>query len=242
MAEIIYGKNTVYETLVSNHRIYEIFVTSRVREQEKRIIGLAMDKGITIQTVDKRVLDQMVTGNHQGIVAKIEPYRYYHLSDLMNEAKKRNEQPFFFILDGLEDPHNLGAILRTAEASGVHGIIIPKKRSVQLNATVAKLSTGAIEYVKVARVTNLTNTIKELKKQGVWVVGTDLDTTINYTQFDYTVPLAVVIGNEGKGMSRLVRESCDALVKIPMKGRIQSLNASVSAAILMYEVIRQRQQ
>ncbi|HEY8436236.1 MAG TPA: 23S rRNA (guanosine(2251)-2'-O)-methyltransferase RlmB [Haloplasmataceae bacterium] len=240
MVEWIYGKNPIMEALSSGHPIYGLYVTERVFNQETRIMTLAQERNIPITITERSDLDRLVSGTHQGIVAKVAPYRYYQLSDVFEESAKRGEPPFFFILDGLEDPHNLGAILRTAEASGVHGVIIPKHRSVKLNATVAKLSAGAIHYVKVVQVTNIRQTIETLKKQGVWVVGTDLDTDADYTAFDYTMPIAIVIGNEGKGMSRLVRASCDALVKIPMLGKIQSLNASVTAAILMYEVVRQR--
>lgn len=240
MAEKIYGKNPILEALKSGHRVYEIFLAERVLKQEKELMKIARKKSVKVTLVDKSELDTMVEGHHQGVVATIAPYRYFELSDIFQEAKDQGKPPFILILDGLEDPHNLGAILRSAEASGVHGIIIPKHRSVKLNATVAKLSAGAIHYMKVVQVTNIRNTINELKKLGIWVVGTDLNTSMDYTDFDYTIPIAIVIGNEGKGMSRIVRESCDELVKIPMMGRVQSLNASVSAAILMYEVVRQR--
>lgn len=240
MAEIIYGKNSVKETLESGHKVLELILSEAVSHHEQELIQMAKEKGIPTKIVDKNVLNKMIVGNHQGVVAKIEDYRYYEIADLLNTAEAKGETPFLILLDGLEDPHNLGAILRSADASGVHGVIIPKNRSVSLNATVAKLSAGAIEYVKVARVTNLTQTIKELKKQGIWVIGTDLETENDYTDLDYTMPIVMVIGNEGKGISRLVKENCDALIKIPMRGNIQSLNASVSAAVLMYEVVRQR--
>jgi 23S rRNA (guanosine2251-2'-O)-methyltransferase len=240
MAELIYGKNTIIETMQSGHKVLELYVSEQVMTGERSLIAHAQELKIKINVLDKKQLNNLVTGNHQGVIAKIEDYKYYEVKDIIKTAHDRGEQPFLLILDGLEDPHNLGAILRTAEASGVHGIIIPKNRSVSLNATVAKLSTGAIEYVKVARVTNINQTIKELKDLGIWVIGTDLDTDYNYTQIDYKIATALVIGNEGKGISRLVKTNCDALVKIPMLGNIQSLNASVSASILMYEVVRQR--
>lgn len=240
MAELIYGKNTVLETIKSNHRVIELYLTKNHVNTEKEIVEWANKRAIPIKVMEKEKMNQMFKGNHQGIAAKIEDYQYYSLEEILATATERNEKPFIIILDGLEDPHNLGAILRTAEATGVHGIIIPKNRSVSLNHTVAKLSTGAIEYVKVCRVTNITQTIKELKTLGVWVIGTDLNTNADYTAVDYKDAVAIVIGNEGKGISRLVKENCDTLVKIPMKGKIQSLNASVSAGVFMYEVFNQR--
>lgn len=240
LAEWIYGKNTVIETVESGHKIIEILMTDQVLNSEKQFVDLIKSKQIKLTIVDKNRLNQLANGNHQGIVAKIEDYKYYEIADLLSEANQKGEKPFLILLDGLEDPHNLGAILRTAEASGAHGVIIPKNRNVGLNATVAKLSTGAIQYVKVARVTNMNSTIKDLKNAGIWVIGTDLNTEQYHTDVDYKYSIAIVIGNEGKGISRLVKENCDLLVKIPMKGKIQSLNASVSASIMMYEVVRQR--
>jgi 23S rRNA (guanosine2251-2'-O)-methyltransferase len=240
MFELIYGKNTVIEMIKSNHKIIEILVSEQIVQNDKELYDLINEANVKLKVVDKKELNKLVDGNHQGIIAKIEPFKYYELEDILNEAKIKKEPPFIIILDGLEDPHNLGAILRTADASGVHGVIIPKNRSVSLNATVAKLSTGAIEYVKVAKVTNITNTIKELKQQGIWVVGTDASTNIDYRKMSANDPIAIVIGNEGKGISRLVKENCDLLVKLPMKGHISSLNASVATSIIMYEVLNQR--
>ncbi|QVK18028.1 23S rRNA (guanosine(2251)-2'-O)-methyltransferase RlmB [Mycoplasmatota bacterium] len=240
MAEYIYGKNTVIEMIKSGHKIEEVLVTELVINKEPMIHSLIKKANITYQIVGRKQLDRLVKGNHQGIICKIAPFPYYEITDMLNVAKQKNENPFIVILDGLEDPHNLGAILRTADCSGVHGIIIPKNRSVSLNATVAKLSTGAIKYVKVAKVTNLTNTIKQLKKMGLWIIGCDMDTKLDYRQMDAKAPIALVIGSEGKGISRLVKENCDMVVKLPMKGHITSLNASVATSIILYEVLNQR--
>ncbi len=240
MSEFIYGKNTVIEMLKSGHHIEEIFLTEQVLKNTPNLNELIKKAKIKYETIDRKSLDELAKGNHQGIVAKIKPFNYYEVSDILSEAKKKNELPFIVILDGLEDPHNLGAILRTADCCGVHGVIIPKNRSVSLNATVAKLSTGAISYVKVAKVTNLTNTIKELKKQGLWIIGSDMETSVDYRRMEAKEPIAIVIGSEGKGISRLVKENCDVLVKLPMKGHITSLNASVATSVILYEVLNQR--
>ncbi len=179
-------------------------------------------------------------GRHQGVIAIVPPYEYAEVEDILDEAKCRKEEPFILILDGIEDVHNLGSIIRTAETAGVHGIIIPKRRAASVNSTVSKTSAGAVEYMKIARVNNINETIRNLKEQGIWICGTDMDTKVEYTSQDYNMPLALVIGSEGSGMSRLTKENCDFIVKIPMKGKINSLNASVSAGIVMYEVLRNR--
>ncbi len=240
MAEMIYGKNTVLEIIYANHPIEEIWLIESILNKESELLRVIKDHNIKYRIVERKKLDELVKGNHQGIMAMIAPFPYYTIDDMLNDANKKGENPFLVILDGLEDPHNLGAILRTAECCGVHGVIIPKNRSVGLNATVAKLSTGAIKYVKVAKVTNLTTTIKELKSKGLWVIGSDADTDIDYRKMDATLPVAIVIGGEGKGISRLVKENCDMVVKLPMKGRITSLNASVAASVILYEVLNQR--
>ena len=178
--------------------------------------------------------------NHQGVIAIVPPFDYADVDDIIKEANKRNEDPFIVILDSIEDPHNLGAIIRTAETAGVHGIIIPKRRAASVNSTVNKVSAGAVQHLKIARVNNLNETIKELKEQGLWICGTDMDTNTYYYDQDLKGPIAIVIGSEGFGMSRLVKENCDFLVKIPMKGKITSLNASVSAGIVIYEAVKQR--
>ena len=191
--------------------------------------------------MERNKLNQIAqTPNNQGVIAIVPPYNYCEVEEILEEAKRKNEMPFILILDGIEDPHNLGSIIRTAETAGVHGIIIPKRRAASVNSTVSKVSAGAVEYMKIARVNNINETIRYLKEQDVWICGTDMDTNTIYTKQDYKMPIAIVIGSEGFGMSRLVKENCDFLVKIPMKGKITSLNASVSAGIIMYEVVKNR--
>ncbi len=181
------------------------------------------------------------THNHQGVIAIVPPFEYVEVEDILEYAKIKKEDPFIVILDGIEDVHNLGSIIRTAETAGVHGIIIPKRRAASVNATVVKTSAGAVEYMKIARVNNINETIKYLKNEGIWICGTDMQTNTIYSNQDYKMPIAIVIGSEGSGMSRLTKENCDFIVKIPMKGNINSLNASVSAGIVMYEVVKNRQ-
>ena len=178
--------------------------------------------------------------NYQGVIAVVPPYEYVEIEDILEVAKERNEDPFILILDGIEDTHNLGAIIRTAETAGVHGIIIPKRRAAQVNSTVSKVASGALEYMKIARVNNITDTISKLKDKGVWICGTAIDADKFYYDQNLTGPLAIVIGNEGKGISDLVKRNCDFLVKIPMKGKVTSLNASVSTGIIVYEAVKQR--
>ena len=191
--------------------------------------------------MERNKLNQIAqTPNNQGVIAIVPPYDYCEVEDILEEAKRKDEMPFILILDGIEDPHNLGSIIRTAETAGVHGIIIPKRRAASVNSTVSKVSAGAVEYMKIARVNNINETIRYLKEQDVWICGTDMDTNTIYTKQDYKMPIAIVIGSEGFGMSRLVKENCDFLVKIPMKGKITSLNAAVSAGIIMYEVVKNR--
>ncbi|EMT45625.1 23S rRNA (guanosine(2251)-2'-O)-methyltransferase RlmB [Anoxybacillus flavithermus] len=239
--DLIIGKNPVFEALKSGREINKIWVAEgSQRGQMQPIIQLAKDMGITVQYVPKKKMDQLSAGNHQGVIAQVAAYRYYDIDDLFKKAEERGEAPFFIILDELEDPHNLGSIMRTADAVGAHGIIIPKRRAVGLTATVAKASTGAIEYIPVARVTNLARTVDELKERGIWIFGTDAKGEQDYRQLDGVIPLALVIGSEGKGMSRLLRDKCDVLVRLPMIGHVTSLNASVAASLLMYEVYRKR--
>ena len=201
---------------------------------------MAKEAHVLVQFVPKKKLDGMIEGNHQGVIAQVAAYQYAELDDLFALAAKKNEDPFFLLLDEIEDPHNLGSIMRTADAAGAHGIIIPKRRAVGLTATVAKLSTGAIEHIPVVRVTNMSRTIDELKEKGVWIAGTDAKGKEDYRQFDGSLPLGLVIGSEGKGMGRLIRDKCDFLIQLPMAGHVTSLNASVAAALLMYEVYRKR--
>ncbi len=235
------GRNPIMETLRSERDIHKIWIQEGIQKgQIQPLLQLANTRKIVVQTVAKQKLDQMVTGNHQGVVAQVAAYQYAEVSDILALAKERNELPCLLILDELEDPHNLGSILRTADAIGIHGIIIPKRRSVGLTATVAKASTGAIEHVPVARVTNLSQTIEQLKKEGLWIVGTDANNSQDYRTIDGQMPLAIVIGSEGKGISRVVKEKCDFLIQLPMVGHVTSLNASVAASLLMYEVYRKR--
>ncbi|MDF2558197.1 MAG: rlmB [Bacillales bacterium] len=239
--DLIMGRNSVLETLRTDRDIHKIWIQEGINKgQISSILNLANERKIVVQNVAKQRLDQMVQGNHQGIVAQVTAYQYAEVDDILAKAAGRNETPFLLILDELEDPHNLGSILRTSDAIGVHGVIIPKRRSVGLTTTVAKSSTGAIEHVPVARVTNLAQTIDQLKKQGLWIAGTDAAKSQDYRKLDGTLPLAIVIGSEGKGMSRIVKEKCDFLIHLPMVGHVTSLNASVAASLLMYEVYRQR--
>jgi 23S rRNA (guanosine2251-2'-O)-methyltransferase len=239
--EYIIGRNTVIEALKSTRNVYKIWMAENsVKGQAQQIMVLAKEKGISIQSVPKKKIDQMVEGNHQGVVAQVAAYEYSEVDDILKVAEDKNEAPFILLLDEIEDPHNLGSIMRTADATGAHGIIIPKRRAVGLTATVAKSSTGAIEYIPVARVTNMARTIEELKERGVWIVGTDAKGSDDYRSMDGKMPLGLVIGSEGKGMGRLVKEKCDFLVNLPMAGRVTSLNASVAASLLMYEVFRKR--
>lgn len=238
----IAGKNPIIEALKASRDINKIMIAEgSQRGQMQQVTKLAKEANVIVQFVPKKKLDQVYEGNHQGVIAQVAAYEYAELDDLFAVAEKRNESPFFLLLDEIEDPHNLGSIMRTADAIGVHGIIIPKRRAVGLTATVAKASTGAIEHVPVVRVTNMARTIDELKERGVWIAGTDASGKEDYRAFDGTIPLGLVIGSEGKGMGRLIRDKCDFLLRLPMVGHVTSLNASVAAALLMYEVYRKRQ-
>lgn len=239
--DLIMGRNTVLEALRSERDIHKIWVAEgATKGQIQQVVAVAKENKVMIQVVPKKKLDQMVEGNHQGVIAQVAAYQYAELDDIFRKAEKKQEDPFILLLDELEDPHNLGSILRTADASGVHGIIIPKRRSVGLTATVAKSSTGAIEHVPVVRVTNLSRTIEELKERGVWIAGTDAKGSQDYRRMDGSMPLGIVIGSEGRGMSRIIKEKCDFLFHLPMVGHVTSLNASVAASLLMYEVYRKR--
>lgn len=236
------GRNAVLELLESGRDINKILVANGEKHGSiHKILAIAKERKIIVTEIEKNKLNQIAqTPNNQGVIAIVPPYDYCEVEDILDEAKSKNEKPFILILDGIEDPHNLGSIIRTAETAGVHGIIIPKRRAASVNSTVSKVSAGAVEYMKIARVNNINETIRYLKEQDVWICGTDMDTDTIYTKQDYKMPIAIVIGSEGFGMSRLVKENCDFLVKIPMKGKITSLNASVSAGIIMYEVVRKR--
>lgn len=239
--DYVAGKNPVIEVLKSNRDIHKILIAEgSQRGQMQQVTKLAKEANVIVQFVPKKKLDQIYDGNHQGVIAQVAAYEYAEIDDLFKVAEERDEPPFFLLLDEIEDPHNLGSIMRTADATGAHGIIIPKRRAVGLTATVAKASTGAIEHIPVVRVTNMSRTIEELKERGLWIAGTDAKGKEDYREFDGTMPLGLVIGSEGKGMGRLVREKCDFLLRMPMAGRVTSLNASVAAALLMYEVYRKR--
>ncbi|MFH5186657.1 23S rRNA (guanosine(2251)-2'-O)-methyltransferase RlmB [Paenibacillus sp. TAB 01] len=242
MEDFIAGKHSVLEALRSGRTINKIWIAENAQKQlTQPIVAEAKQNGIIVQFADKRKLDQMVENvQHQGVVAQVAAYDYVEVEDILARAQSRGEEPFILILDEIEDPHNLGSILRSADCTGVHGVIIPKRRSVGLTATVSKTSAGAVEYVPVARVTNLAQTIEQLKERGVWVAGTDVAASQPVFQTNLNMPLAIVIGNENKGMGRLIKEKCDFLLKLPMFGQINSLNASVAASVLMYEVVRQR--
>jgi len=238
----IEGRNSVLELLETGKDINKIFIEKGEKHGSiNKIIGIARDRKIVTVEVDRSKLNQMAqTENHQGVIAIVPPYDYCEVDDILNEAKQKGESPFILILDGIEDPHNLGAIIRTAETAGVHGIIIPKRRACGVNSTVYKVASGAVEHMKIARVNNINDEIKYLKENDVWVYGTAIEAEKYYYEENLKGAIAIVIGNEGEGMSRLVRENCDVLLKIPMKGKITSLNASVSAGIVMYEAVKQR--
>ena len=237
------GRNAVTEALSSGRAIDKVFLAEGDTDRAlARLAALAKEAGAVVVETDRRKLDQMsATGAHQGIIAMVAAHEYASMEDIFERAEERGQAPLIVICDELSDPHNLGAILRTAECAGAHGVIIPKRRSVGLTAVVGKASAGAIEYMPVVRVANITAAIKELKERGVWVYGTAADGDTTLYRADLKGAAAIVIGNEGDGMSRLVAESCDFKVSIPMKGSISSLNASAAAAILLYEAVRQRQ-
>lgn len=236
------GRNALQEALKSGRTVDKVFIAAGETDRAlQRLAAEAKEAGAVVVPVDRRKLDTMsFTRAHQGVIALVAAHVYYSIDDILEEAASRGEAPLIVICDELSDPHNLGAILRSAECAGAHGVIIPKRRSVGLTATVAKASAGAIEYMKVARVTNINSAIAELKEKGVWVFGTAAEGSIPMYQANLTVPAAIVIGNEGDGMSQLVRKNCDVMLNIPMKGHISSLNASAAASILLYEALRQR--
>ena len=239
---LIEGRNAVTEALRSGRTINKVFLADGDTDRALgRLAAMAKDAGAVVVRIDRRKLNDMSpTGAHQGIIASVAAHEYATIDDILVAAEERGQPPLIVVCDELSDPHNLGAILRTAECAGAHGVIIPKRRSVALTAVVAKASAGAIEYMKVARVSNIAATLRELKERGVWVFGTAADGTTSLYGADLKGPAAIVIGNEGEGMSRLVAETCDFKVSIPMRGNISSLNASAAAAILLYEAVRQR--
>ena len=230
---LVYGKNVLKEVVTQNKKIYKAYIQKGIND--KSIAELLKD--VNVYQVEKRELDRLTNGNHQGIALEIEGYNYYDEKEVLNKLKNDS---FIVILDHIEDPHNFGAIIRTCEAAGVDYIVIPKNRSVSINSTVMKVSVGATNLVKIAKVVNINNFISKLKKQNTWIIGTSLQDCVAYTDVDYKDKVALVIGNEANGISPLVKKNCDFLVKIPMIGKINSLNASVAAGIMIYEVIRQR--
>src|SRR5574344_274182 len=234
------GRNEVIEAFRSGKTIDKLFMLDGAVDGPMQTIKREAKKNsVRIDFVDKKRLDEMSeTGKHQGVIAHMAAYDYSEVDDMLKSAEEKGEQPFIFLLDNIEDPHNLGAIIRTANLAGAHGVIIPKNRAVGLTATVAKASAGALNYTPVAKVTNLSQTIEDLKKKGMWFVCADMDGTIMY-DLDLKGPIGLVIGNEGAGVSRLVKEKCDYVASIPMKGDIDSLNASVAAGVLAYEIVRQ---
>ena len=240
--DLIIGRNAVMEALKSDKTIEALYVTKGQREGSiNAILSLAKENRVVIKEVDKKKLDSMSNGEvHQGAIAVITPYKYFEVKDILDAAKEKGESPFIVILDELEDPHNLGSIIRTAETCGVHGIIIPKRRNVGVTPTVYKSSVGAVEHVKIAKVTNINATIDELKEEGIWVYGADIEGREYSYEVDFSGPCALIIGSEGRGISKLTLKKCDKLVKIPMIGKINSLNASVAGGIMMYEVLKGR--
>ena len=238
---LIEGRNPLLEAIESDVSIDCIYVDKSAGGSLKKILAEAKNKGFTIKYVDKEALDRMSeNGRHQGIIAQASEYEYKEIEDIFEAASARKENPFIIILDEITDVHNLGAIIRTAEVMGAHGIIIPKRRAAQVNGVVSKTSAGAVEYIPVVRVTNISRTIQELKDRGLWIFGADMCGDKYIYEENFNVPLAVVIGSEGKGISRLVRDNCDVLLKIPMNGKVTSLNASCAASVIIYEVVRQR--
>lgn len=238
---VIEGRNAVLEALRSGKPMDKLYVLDGCQDGPIRtIVREAKKHDVILQFVTRERLNQLSeTGKHQGVIAHAAAYEYAQVEDMLELAKSRGEDPFIFLLDNIEDPHNLGAIIRTANLAGAHGVIIPKRRAVGLTATVARTSAGALNYTPVARVTNLKKTVEDLKKQGLWFVCADMDGTVMY-DLDLKGPIGLVIGNEGEGVSRLMKENCDFVAGIPMKGDIDSLNASVAAGVLAYEIVRQR--
>ena len=234
--DIVYGRNPVMEALNSGIQIEKILVQKNIEGAGKKVYAMAKKAGIPTQSLDKKLLDSIAgSSGHQGVIAEIAAFDYCEVDYILSKAEEKGEKPFVIICDGIEDPHNLGAIIRTAEGAGVHGIIIPKRHSAGVNGTVIKTSAGAAMHMPVSRVSNITSEIESLQTKGLWVYGLDMDGA-NYKQIEYEAPLALVVGSEGKGVSRLVKEKCDFIISIPMRGKTASLNASNAAAITMYEI------
>ncbi|MBQ7492945.1 MAG: 23S rRNA (guanosine(2251)-2'-O)-methyltransferase RlmB [Selenomonadaceae bacterium] len=239
---LIFGRNAVIELLKSGHSVNKILIAEGSRDGSvQKIFALAKTAGVVVEFLNRDKLDKLCGGRHQGVAAYAAAADYSTVEEILELAANRKEPPFVILLDELEDPQNFGAILRTAEAVGVHGVIIPKRRNVQLNATVFKTSAGAAEYVKVAQITNVAQTLKNLRGLGLKIVGSDMGAQVDFRRADLTGGIVLIIGSEGKGMRRLTRENCDLLIKIPMVGKINSLNASAAGAVLLYEIFSQRQ-
>lgn len=240
--DLIIGRNAVMEVVKGDRTIEALYISKGPMEGSiNTIIKIAKERKLVIKEVDRKKLDSMCNNAvHQGVIARVTPYKYFDVKDILDAAKEKDEDPFVVVLDELEDPHNLGSIIRTAELCGVHGIIIPKRRNVGITSTVYKSSVGAIEHVKVAKVTNINKVLDELKEEGLWVYGADIDGEEYSYEVDFSGPCALIIGSEGRGISKLTLKKCDKLVKIPMIGKINSLNASVAGGIMMYEVLKGR--
>ncbi len=245
MADVIEGRNPVIEALKSGRPINKILLADNIERHGAiaEILHLSQANGIPVEYVSRQAIDRLsLTAAHQGVIAYTAAKGYVTLEDLFIISKEKNEPPLYIVLDGVEDPQNLGSILRTAEASGVHGVIIRSRRAVGITPAVAKASAGAVEYVSVAQVSNISQAMVTLKRNNIWVIGIDRTGTIDYRQVDFKLPTAIVVGGEGKGLADLVRERCDSLASIPMRGKITSLNASIAAALVMYEALWQRSQ
>lgn len=242
MADRIAGMNSVFEALQGQGRVHRIYVQEgRAGKRMQELLDLAAKRGIYCKTVDRAQLDRMFTeGNHQGVVAEVESFQYAQVDDIFRLAEARGEEPFIVLLDGLEDPHNLGAVIRTAECAGVHGIILPKHHAVEVNATVHRTSAGAVAHMLVVQETNLTNCMQRLKERGMWVIGADMDGKDSLYEANIPLPAALVIGGENRGLRPLVRKNCDLIVRIPMFGTVNSLNASNAAALMIYEIVRRK--
>ncbi len=241
MREALYGRRPVLEALRSDTRVYRVLVadSARVRGALADILAAAEARRVPVERVPRHELDQMAP-RHQGVVAEVEGYRYARVDDCLARAAERGEKPLLLVLDAVQDVHNLGSLLRTAEAVGAHGVILPKHRAASVTSAVRKASVGAVEHLAVARVTNLVRTLRQLREQGVWVVGLDMAGNQAYDEVDWDMPVAIVVGSEGRGLSRLVRETCDFLVRLPMRGRVESLNAAVAGSIVLYAAWRGR--
>lgn len=238
---LIFGRNSVIEALEASRKLEKVLVLDGGTGALRKIIGMARDSKVRVEFVDRKTLDRLSGGaNHQGVIAKGQVFEYSNVDSICEAAATNNEDPFILILDGIEDPHNLGAILRTGECAGVHGIIIPERRAASVDSVAMKVAAGAAEYVKVARVKNLSRTLDELKNKGVWIVGLDMNGELYYEQ-NLKGPIALVVGNEGKGISRLVKEKCDYMISVPLKGKVSSLNASNAVAVAVYATLRQRE-